>query len=132
MSKQIDKVARELVAAGYDPGEIMDSVARAVTALDEEKRKKEQEEKAKQVRQVKVDAARDRLVAAFSDYVIAMGACEAFGMDAAEVAEQCKDVIESLEGEIQMSLRAIQARKQMVHSVDDEKMRQFLKQIGVL
>lgn len=132
MNKQIDKVARELVAAGYDPGEIMDSVARAVTALDEEKRKKEQEEKAKQVRQAKVDAARDRLVAAFSDYVIVMGACEAFGMEAAEVTENCKQVIESLEEDIQISLKAIQARKQIAHSVDDEKMRQFLKRIGVL
>lgn len=132
MSKQIDKVARELVAAGYDPGEIMDSVARAVTALDEEKRKKEQEEKAKQARQVEIDAARDRVIAAFSDYAIALGVCEAFGMGAAEVAENSKEVIESLEGEIQMSLKAIQAKKQMMHSVDDEKMRQFLKQIGVL
>lgn len=133
MSKSIDVLMKELIAAGYQTSDIITAAENADKTIAAEKAEAERKAKEAAAEKEKIAVARDRAATAFADYLLTLGVEEAMGVSKEEAIQLAKDTFNGMEADVQHTLN-IMKRHRVVQDVDsdfDQAIAKFLKDIGV-
>lgn len=132
MSKSIDTLMKELIAAGYKTSDITAAAEKADETIAAEKAERERKRLEAEAAQQKINAARDRAAAAYSDYLIALGVEEALGITKEESIELAKETFAVLEEGVLETLAIVREKRAMKTRELDPEITRFLKGLGVI